>query len=364
LLLNNIKGAQMSTGMIPMVVGFDPGNSEATLTFPGPKALRKSLTIPSYVGSGALAELGRIRGGAGKATLERHEYVLEHGDRSSFVGELALEQSADATAARGDINRYWNGHTLKLLLVLAGTAFRETELTLRVVTGLPVQVWRPETRKHVQSSLLGRHEFKLNGQRRVITVDAMMTMMEGAGALAELGLPDAVPQAVIDVGGRTADLFWINGQKPVLPRCKGEAIGVEKIADELQARFERQHGRPLSPSETRSILRAYAGGQPLPTVFVDGKPVTVNGEVPTAIEGVADELKTFIAQTWRSGEQGKVAAEAAKVLLVGGGAYYFADAVRGIIRHVEVPREPEIQNARGYQSVGLRLTEEDWARLR
>ena len=45
------------------IVGFDPGNSEATLTVAPGGSRGASLTIPSFLGSGSLDELRRVRGG-------------------------------------------------------------------------------------------------------------------------------------------------------------------------------------------------------------------------------------------------------------------------------------------------------------
>jgi hypothetical protein len=84
------------------IVGFDPGNSDATLTITS-NGRPAACTIPAFLGSGSLEELKRIRGGSGKKDgLEAGELVLETAEQSAFVGKLALEQSADASSARGD----------------------------------------------------------------------------------------------------------------------------------------------------------------------------------------------------------------------------------------------------------------------
>jgi hypothetical protein len=188
----------------PIVFGLDPGNSEATGTIAS-SGKGSVLTIPSDIGAGSLRELTRIRGGSGQhLRLEPGEYVLEVDGSSAFVGTLALEQSANASTARGDVNRYWSGHTLRLLMVLAGTLIKAPTFTVRIVTGLPVKVWDNETTvPQVQRSLCGTHQFVLNRQPRVMHVEGVMVVMEGAGALAVHGLAEDVPQAVIDIGGRT-----------------------------------------------------------------------------------------------------------------------------------------------------------------
>jgi Actin like proteins N terminal domain len=227
-----------------IVFGLDPGNSEATGTV-APSGKGSVLTIPSDIGTGSLRELTRIRGGSGQQVrLDSGECVLEVAGSSAFVGTLALEQSANASTARGDVSRYWSGHTLRLLMVLAGTPIKEPTFTLRIVTDLPVTVWDHEsTVPQVQQSLCGTHSFALNGQPRRMSVEAVMVVMEGAGALAVHGLADDVPQAVIDIGGRTTELFWAQGQRPVLPRCTGFDRGVGDVGDALAAWFLTQYGR-------------------------------------------------------------------------------------------------------------------------
>lgn len=345
------------------VVGLDAGNSEATLTTAG-SSKGTAATIPSYIGTGTLGELERIRGGMGAdRTLQPGEYTLEIDGRSYFVGNLALEQTDDAGSARGDVSRYWNGHTLRLLLTLAG-ALLKNESAVRVVTGLPVEVWSKEAVKKVQQSLVGTHRYTWNGRPRALTVEGVMVMMEGAGALATSGTVEDVPQAVIDVGGRTTDLFWAQGMKPIRTACKGHAAGVEKAADLLTGAFERKHGRPLKHRELRNTLRAYAEGSEPAPIYVNGARVELNGQVSTAIRTVGDEIASFVARTWRSGETGGVAADAARVLLIGGGAHYFAPQLQQLIPHLTVPRQPELANAQGYLAVGLQVPEASWARLR
>jgi hypothetical protein len=348
----------------PLIAGFDPGTSETTLVLRlGTKS--SALTIPSSIGPGSLEELKRIRGGSGtKDGLEYGELVLETGTRSLFVGTLALEQSQRVSNARGDVSRYWHGHTLSLLMALGGTLVKERSFTLRVVTGLPVNVWNKQTTvAAVQRSLCGTHAFILNGRERTMTVEGVLVMMEGAGALAAYGTTEDVPQAVIDTGGRTTDLFWARGMQPILPRCTGFESGVEHIGDALSDWFRTTYQRDLSAGEVRSTLRAYAQHQPPPPLYADGKPVVLNGEMRAFASAVGDCIRREVSRLWRSSEQGKVAAEAARVLYIGGGAYFFRDLMRPLIPHLEVPRAPELANAQGYLAVDTQLSEAAWARL-
>jgi hypothetical protein len=347
-----------------IVFGLDTGNSEATGVL-GPSGNSRLLTIPAEIGADQLRDLQRIRGGAGaKGRLASGEYVLEVDGASYFVGRLALEQSAETSSARGDVARYWSGHTLRLLMVLAGALIKEPNFALRVITGLPISVWDlASTVPRVQHTLCGTHHFRLNGHARVMTVEAALVVMEGAGALAIHGVAEDVPQAVIDTGGRTSNLFWAQGQRPVVPRCAGFARGVGDIADLLAAWFLDHYGRELAPREQRTILWSAAQRKPHRPIFVDGTAVELGAETQRIIAQVGMDIRSQVSRIWRSSELGKVAAEAAHLLYVGGGAYYFAPLLRESIPALIVPKHPEVANAEGYLALGQQLPERVWARL-
>src|SRR5215213_8477724 len=348
-----------------IVFGLDPGNSEATGVV-APRGKGSVLTIPSDIGAGSLRELTRIRGGSGQQVrLDLGEYVLEVDGSSAFVGTLALEQSANASTARGDVNRYWSGHTLRLLMVLAGTLIKAQTFSVRIVTGLPVKVWDNEsTVPQVQRALCGTHQFVLNRQARVMHVASVMVVMEGAGALAVHGLVEDVPQSVIDIGGRTAELFWAQGQRPILPRCTGFERGVGDVADALAAWFLAQYGRELAPRELRNVLWSYAQRTPHRPIFVDTQPIQITDAVARCVREVGEDIRSRISRVWRSSEHGKVAADAARVLAIGGGAYYFAPLLRELLPHLDLPKHPEVANAQGYLAIGQQLPDRVWPRLR
>jgi hypothetical protein len=194
------------------VAGFDPGTSVATLvtdTWGDGQAPRGVFSLPSSVGSGSLQRVLNGRRGAGHGALEAHEHALEVEGVGYFVGQLAQAESDDATNQRGDNRRYYNGHTLRLLLALCGAAFREQlTATLRVVTGVPVAVYQetPDIEQCIAHSLLGAHRYRHNGQGRTLVVEAVRVMQEGAAAALTLGKIGAKSIGILDTGGRTTDI--------------------------------------------------------------------------------------------------------------------------------------------------------------
>lgn len=276
------------------VIGFDPGNSESTLTWKA-GAVQRHATIPSFIGSGRLEELKRVRSGAGAGTIDKDELVLEHNGTSHFVGKLAVDESRDASAARNDVGRYWNGHTLRLLLALAAHA--GISGPVRIMTGLPVSAWSLESKHQVQRALCGRYTYRVNGKHRHLEVDAVGVMMEGAAALAS-GVVEDVPQAVIDIGGRTTDLFWSQGVRPITARCSADAIGVERVGDVLRQEVLETHQRDLKPNEIRSILRAHAMHTTPPRLFSSSKELELNGSIAAAVATVGDQIASYVAAQW------------------------------------------------------------------
>ena len=114
----------------------------------------------------------------------------------------------------------------------------------------------------------------------------------------------------------------------------------------------------------RDLLRAYADQRPAPPIYVRGQKLQLNGDLAQIVQGVGQQLCSFVAQAWRSSDRGDVAAEAAQVLFIGGGAYYFRPQLETLITHIQVPHRPEQENARGYAAIGSQLPEQAWQQAR
>lgn len=367
--------------MIPTYAfGFDFGNAETGATvFDPDSGYLRSVTLPSATAPGRLADLIRTRAGLGldglsaerpALPLSPQEYVLEYESNEWFIGQLALTQARDASSARGDISRYWSRRAKLLLLVASAHLIPAAvpEYEVHVVTGLPVETFTVQTRQKVKAALEGSHAFTLNGGGRTAHVRVSAVIMEGAGALIAHGSTHPITQGCIDVGGRTTDLFVARGQQPVLPLCQGKPLGVESVADLLSRRFEDTYGRPLSPAEHRAILRAHVQRHaPSPySTLPEAEPTLYASGMAVAFEEIASwchalfddagaEIAAFVGSSWNSSETGAVGADMAQVILVGGGAYYVAEALKARIPHLVVPPRPELANATGYGALAHQL---------
>jgi len=318
------------------------------------------VTIPSHAAIGSWNDLQRIRSATGREVKNPYdgEHVLELRGTEFFIGDLALNQSRTSSSARGDISRYWSIHSLELLLVCSAILIPEPEYRLAVVTGLPVETYNVANKKRVKDALDGHHQFKLNGVGRTSHVTITRVIMEGAGAVIAYGTTEDVRQGAIDVGGRTTDLFAADGQRPYLPFCKGRPLGVEMAADALSAQVKAQYGRPLTPTETRETFRAVAENRLPPKIYASGAlvPNTYIAEwTLKALRSIGADIASFVSQIWNNSETGAVASDIARVILVGGGAYYFRRDIEAHVPHLFVPPIPEIANALGYAALASQV---------
>lgn len=336
--------------------GHDFGNAETGGVLFA-KGQRFSMSLPSATAPGSLERLQRLG-----VNLADHECVLRMEDGTEYyVGRLAYTQSRAASTGRDDMHRYWSKRSLHLLLTTASLLLPDEHFALNVVTGLPVQMYLNDTesRKRIKQGLEGVHTFWVNDRKRTIEVTVDRVIMEGAGAIIAYGMKGNIKQGVIDIGGRTTDLFASHGQTPVSTLCSGKNLGVEMAFDAVSTAFQRLYGRPLQDEERHALQYAYPPQSPhrYPEIYANRKPVTeLRALVQQAVESVGAEIASFIAQIWNEAEQsGSVASSFARVLLVGGGAYFFQEQIQAIIPEIQVAPKPEEANALGYAALAETL---------
>jgi hypothetical protein len=328
--------------------GHDFGNAETCgVLIKGGKKLTN--TIPSVTTQGSYDELNRLG-----ISLGGNDFVFKHknSDTEQFVGELAYKQANMSFSGRGDISRYWSEKSLTLLLTVAASLVDDSEFALNVVTGLPVQTYLgdPESRAKIKKALEGTHTFMVNRTVRTVHVKVERVIMEGAGATIAYGNRDKRIQGVIDIGGRTSDLFAAEGQTPQRHLCDGKPLGVEAAGDLLSTNFQRKYGRPLKNMEIRKAMRAYVRNDDYPVIIARGTEVMDLRElVQDALTQIGNEIVSFVSAKWNDAETGsEVASSFSTVMCIGGGAYYFYDSLLERIPNLLFIETPEEANAYGY----------------
>ncbi len=351
--------------------GHDFGNAEMG----GVTVIQGANVSRSIPTAFAKADISAMQNLGVKVDQENTHIIRFHGEAMAYaVGELALQQAVDVYHGRGDIQRYASKYSLRGLLTVAASLIPDTEFGLYVVTGLPAETYikNMALRTNIKDALDGTHVFTMdNGKTfRRVTVEVATVVMEGAGALIAYGdksISKTTESAVIDIGGRTTDLYVARGQVPVTEYCKGKPLGVDSATQMLMDTFEDKFDRSLSLLEAREIMYAYAsntilnaanGSLPYPDVSVYGKTInTLELERLTreAVSQVGSEIVSFIASAWRQSDRDAVAASFKPVLHVGGGVYYFYNILKQRIPHLSRPDDPIHANALGYCNLSGRL---------
>ncbi|MGH2479931.1 MAG: hypothetical protein ACRDHW_09780 [Ktedonobacteraceae bacterium] len=348
--------------------GHDYGNSETSAVISG-RGVRVEYSMPSITSYGTWLEVETAARGLGKHVsdlVEENHCLLSYdlhtpsGWRTveKYLGQAVFDFGKRPQETRGDISRYWsNGYSLEMLMGLSGLILHEQEYGLHVVTGLPIATFQadPSHAEKVQDALIGDHPFRLNGKERLLHVESVKVIMEGAGALIAYGTTADQLQGVVDIGGRTTDLFVAKGQRPRPSLCKGEPLGVAAAADKFNARFQARCGRPLSLETRLELLRQYVKQRPY-TPVLDARREHVSSDalnemIHASLREVGQAIATFVATAWTDNEAGDVATDLTSILLVGGGAHYFERDIHDRLPHATLVRKPEMANAQGYANL-------------
>lgn len=290
------------------------------------------------------------------------------------IGELAMLQSTADTVwtGRGDVLRYANKHMLRTILAASAGMIPEQRYGLVVTGGLPAELYQSSTdpdteldiRKEVKRTISATWTFSIdNGLTwRECTIVYGGTLMEGAGAAASLDAKqlkdqEVSPLAFIDIGGRTTDLYVARNGVPMVQFCKGRPIGVVTAEDRFRRAFQKAFRTPLSDLDVRLIMIAYANseGHPkkqYPPIVINGRLIKgdeIDPLVTEAVEQTADEIVSFVASAWRESDlTAAIASRFNPCVLIGGGAWFFFEALHKRIKHLQRHSDPVFANSIGY----------------
>jgi hypothetical protein len=374
------KNEENSKTMQWYAYGHDLGNSEICATLLKYNAAKQRSDILQRSMPTAFTQVNpALLKNMGVDTSTSTIIRMQEEQASYGIGPVALVQGIDAWNGRGDIRRYASRYSLRALLALSASLISDQEYGLMVVTGLPVQTFQTNRglRDEIKAGLQGKWTFTIdNGVRwRTCHIEVGTTVMEGAGALFAYGTSNSQAQAVIDIGGGTTDLYVTRGQVPAIAFCKGKPLGVETAVSMVKEAFQSKHGVSLTATEARGIMFAYAeanGVLPVkgtsrgkkktveatpvkleyPEIVVTGNIIAaseIHRSVHEAVRHISDEIVSFVSSAWRESDASyAVGARFHPVIAIGGGTFYFYDALKKIIPHLARPTDPLYANALGY----------------
>lgn len=282
------------------------------------------------------------------------------------IGQLVLRQSKEYWHGQDDIARYSSDHAVRGLLGLVASLIPDKEAKIVVATGLPAETYRKnrELRKAIARAFTGTHKFTIDGGKttRTFHLEHAATLMEGAGALGlYMDASATLPGACVDIGGRTTDLYVAGPDGvPQNEFCKGRKLGVVTAEAQFATSFEEKYGFEPKPSEVKESLYAYvntakAKKKPYPSIGHNGKRIEdeeLEVLASEAVDMTAKEIVSFVASAWRESESSlDIGIRFSPIILIGGGAFYFLEALRKRIKHLQRPSDawgPVAANAAGY----------------
>lgn len=351
--------------------GHDYGNSKTCGITYLAGALHE-LTMPSALIEGSREELESMSTNGDLrqiGAINDRSHIIAVCGNEFYAGDLAIEQAPSTDTmtltSRGDITRYWSVRSLAMLLATSGTMIKDREYGLVVVTGLPILTHNEENTEAVKGVLEGDHEFILDGEKRMAHVTIRKVIMEGSGANIAHGVVGKVKAGIVDIGGRTTDIYMVNGQTPIGEQCKSHDIGVESAIDNLVEVFEKTFRYPLSASDAAKLQHCFVGTKAYDSVATvrnaGANHLKVDGLLSKSLGEVGRKISGFIKRSWSSSlSSDVVASDAEYILLVGGGAYYFEESINALFpNRLSVPPRPECANAAGYARLALHFFNRD-----
>lgn len=337
--------------------GHDFGNSETCGLVLTGRSVQKVM-IPSVWTSGTWKQIESIAGSMGGDARgyvrDDHFHLYYVGKQSEkideYFGQKVFDDRLPVSSSLGDMDRYWrNNLSLKALMVASGRLVSDQVYALHVTTGVPVKFYSDQMKVKIEEALKGTYTFRLNNIDRTMIVKSVRIVSEAAGALIAYGKNDGKDEGIIDIGGYTTDLYGVRNQQPIAAMRNAQTRGVSHAIAIFNGKYKEEFGVELSPNSCRVLFREHSSKKPYTTVRdINKKPAPsrdLQRIIGEALWTVGNDIASFIESAWNSNP------DIESALLVGGGPYYFKDAILERFPYAKVPPDPEFANAMGYATL-------------
>jgi plasmid segregation protein ParM len=228
-----------------------------------------------------------------------------------------------------------------------------------LAVGLPVALYHRK-RHALEARLRGVHPF---GGSETVTVESVRAFAQPVGALLSATVGNEVLRylqtartLVVDVGWRTFDWVVTSGTKIHDRRSDSVARSLFDVVDAVGRALSRDLGAQLSSFDYARIDEALRKREP---VRVCGNPFPLEPYLALG-QRIADEAVTVMKRVVQDGT------DIDAIVLAGGGAFFFSDAIgRAYPRHTVI-KLPEAfhANCRGFQLAALHQLDTERRRVR
>jgi plasmid segregation protein ParM len=321
------------------VLGIDIGYSNLKLACGDPGGEPRVLLRPA--GAAPADRLGEKIASNGEEDFLR---VLVNGE--PFVAGLSPDR---AELWSRELHEDYPSTASYRALFHAGLLLAELDQIDRVVTGLPVnQYLDPELRERLAGQMRGEHQIT---PRRKITVGEVKVVPQPVGGFVDYvwGLPDASEiedsrVLVVDPGFFSVDWVLISNGELRRQSCGTSLEASSVILDEAVRLIAQDFGGNVGRERLEHTLRKGHA-----QVRLLGERVEVAPYLKKAADKVGPIVTTRLRESLR-----KENASADLVLLVGGGAGFFEEAIKDAFPQLKVstPEAPVFANVRGFWRMG------------
>jgi plasmid segregation protein ParM len=276
---------------------------------------------------------------------------IKDDDGNWFVGNLALNQLPPAellrlrgrTANEAGIGNVFRRRLAKVVIgkLLSGITDGGV-VHIRIATGLPVAHMTDS--QELKEALLGQHLIKTDSAHLIANVTEVMVMPQPYGCIyAHVLTPEGEINryhsykrtGVVDVGTYTVDIALDDEGEYVDAESGSVEGGVyvahERIADILEQRYRQK----MPYKSVEGVLRT---GE----FRARGQLIDMREEVEEALQPLRSATLNLMNDKWKSGANVDV------IFLAGGGAALVQEGVFEAYEHVQLVRDAQLANARGY----------------
>jgi plasmid segregation protein ParM len=265
------------------------------------------------------------------------------------VNGLSYEVGPDTALAPAPAHHMDDDYSLSdeyLALVRGALAYMKVPAVDYLVVGLPVTTFELR-RAALARRLVGEHP---TTEGRRVAVREVKVLAQPHGALIDYAVCDDRLQAlrrqrnlIVDCGARTFDWLVTQGLKVIEQRSHATNRGIYDVLRILAAEIGRRFNEQFHDYERLDVaLRTRTH----PLVF--GKPYDLAPHLPAARKVAQDavtEMRRYVQD----------ASDVDNVIVGGGAAFFFIDAIRAAFPHQEIVegREALYANVRGFARYGL-----------
>jgi len=255
------------------------------------------------------------------------KFCLEYEGKKYFIGEGKFDT---------EINKSNKDNFLPLLLTCIARNSLKDDVHHKVVCGLPISQYKAN--KEVLEALVMENrikDIKFWGEDRKIIIEDFKVYMEGVGAYYSLNTTSDV--IIIDIGGRTTDIAFIEDKK--LKMSSTIAVGTINIYKDIADKLNSIYCLDLDIPAAEKLLR-YGYFK------IDGKTIDLEFVRDILIKNftkINDDLSM------------KFPCRTEEIVLVGGGYTLFEKAFKKRYVNSSVADDPVFANAIGFKEVANKL---------